>query len=153
MFAQTLMSMPVTKTVAVGEGLPEVLRLMHELEVWWRELGLDEEVGSAVSLALDEVLSNVLRHGQPAGCPPAVEVTFRAGEGTFEFEVSDACAAYNPLLRADPNLDVPLMERKAGGLGVFLVKQLADEVEYARRDDRNHFWFRKRLPGPSAGMK
>ena len=139
------MSMPLSSTVAVGEGLTEVVRVMHELEVMWRELGLDEEAGGAVSLALDEVLSNVIRHGQPTGEPPATSVTFRAEAGVFEFEVSDACAEYNPLLRPDPNLDVPLLERKAGGLGVFLVKQLADEVEYARRDDRNHFWFRKRL--------
>ncbi|NDJ13692.1 MAG: ATP-binding protein [Acidobacteriia bacterium] len=74
-----------------------------------------------------------------------LQLHFVQRPGVFEFEVSDACAEYNPLLRPDPNLDVPLLERKAGGLGVFLVKQLADEVEYARRDDRNHFWFRKRL--------
>ena len=134
---------PVTKTFSVGEDLTEVHRMMEELETFCADQGFDDDLASLARLALDEVLSNVIRHGTPNGHPPATLVTFRADHAGFEFEVSDGCAPYNPLVRPDPNLDIPLIERKPGGLGVFLVKRLADDVRYEWRDGRNHLWFRK----------
>jgi sigma-B regulation protein RsbU (phosphoserine phosphatase) len=65
--------------------------------------------------------------------------------------VSDSAGEYNPLARADPDLTLPLEQRRPGGLGVFLVKQLADEVSYERREGRNHLRFLKRFENKVAG--
>ncbi len=139
------MSGPVTRTYSVGEDLTEVIRMTGELEAFCQELHLGDDLENVASLALDEVLSNVIRHGQRNGKPPATAVVFQADDTGFAFEVSDACLPYNPLVRPDPNLDIPLIERKPGGLGIFLVKKLADEVRYEHREGRNHLWFRKRF--------
>ncbi len=49
----------------------------------------------------------------------------------------DTGKSYNPLENPDPDLDKPLMERDIGGLGVFLVKKMMDNVEYSRVGNRN----------------
>ena len=98
------------------------------------------------SLALEELLSNVIRHGcgPPSECDIRVRISLL--NGAYEIEVSDDAAPFNPLLYPPPNLDVPLAERTPGGLGIFLVKQLADDLHYEFRDGRNLVTFRKSLP-------
>ena len=56
-------------------------------------------------------------------------------EMVIRFE--DSGRPYNPLEQAVPDLNVALVEREPGGLGVFLVKKLMDNVEYARAENKN----------------
>lgn len=137
---------PFTRLIPVGADLAEVGRVQRELAGLWEEFALPAELENPVSLALEEVLSNVLRHGGTAGVPLDVRVAFEAGAQGFAFEVSDSAAPYNPLDHADPDLTLPLAQRRPGGLGVFIVKKLADELRYQRRDGRNHLRFFKRFP-------
>jgi len=135
-----------SQTIEVGDDLSEVARVQEELSSLWATHLLPEETELVVSLALEEVLSNVLRHGRTDGESAEIQVTFTVDSGGFAFEVSDRAAPYNPLLRPDPDVDLPLEQRKAGGLGVFIVKRLADTVSYERRDGKNCLRFRKAFP-------
>ena len=58
---------------------------------------------------------------------------------------SDRGRPYNPLEKHDPNLKVPVRERKKGGLGIYMVKQSMDEVAYEYRDGRNVLTIMKRI--------
>jgi serine/threonine-protein kinase RsbW len=143
---------PYTQIIHVGDELAEVVRVQEKLSELWGIHSLPEDVEPCVSLALEEVLSNVLRHSRLDGRSFEIRVVFVIHPDGFEFEVSDSAPPYNPLLRQDPDLTVPLDQRGRGGLGVFLVKQLADEVAYDRRDDRNWLRFRKSFPSPAGGL-
>ena len=138
---------PHTQIIEVADILSEVTRVQEELGRIWEERKLPVEIETIVSLALEEVLSNVLRHGRAEGRSLEIRVTLEAHSDAFEFEVSDSAPPYDPLSRSDPDVNLPLEQRRAGGLGVFLVKRLADEVTYAWRDGRNCLRFRKRFPG------
>jgi serine/threonine-protein kinase RsbW len=135
-----------TIEIAVRNDLAEVSRASELLTDFWAEHGLPPEPEMDATLALEEILSNVIRHG----CDPAREYDIRVrisiGRKDYEIEVSDDATPYNPLLRPDPNLDLPIEQRTAGGLGVFLVKQIADELRYQFQDGRNILTFRKNLP-------
>jgi len=133
-------------TIQVEDDLSAVGRAQEELTSLWGQYSLPEETENAVSLALEEVLSNVLRHSRTDGRSSEIRVTFTIDDCGFQFEVSDSAAPYNPLLRPDPPVDLPLEQRQAGGLGVFLVRRLADELSYDRRDGRNVLRFRKLFP-------
>ncbi len=137
------MAEPYTQTILVSDDLSEVGRVQEELSSLWESRGLPADVEGPVSLALEEVLSNVLRHGRTEGRSAEIRVTFSIDDSGFDFEVSDSAPAYDPLLRPDPDIDAPLEQRQRGGLGVFLVKKLADELSYARCDGRNRLRFRK----------
>ena len=134
---------PMTRTLEVNDELTEVRRVQEAFSAICAETELSEELEHVVALGLEEILTNVLRHGTAAGLSKEIRVRFQVDETGFGFEVSDACRPYNPLLRPDPNVHLPLEERRPGGLGVFLVKKLADELSYEWRDGRNHLWFLK----------
>jgi serine/threonine-protein kinase RsbW len=91
-----------------------------------------------LQLALDEILSNIVRHGAGAG-PADIEVTFSLGEGFVTVEIVDSMAPFNPLLVPPPDTQAPLEAREPGGLGIALVRKLMDETVYERRGERNHF--------------
>jgi anti-sigma regulatory factor (Ser/Thr protein kinase) len=143
------MTTPYTRTIEVGDDLSEVGRVQEELSNLWENRELPPEMEMAVSLGLEEVLSNVLRHGAADGRSREIRVMFQIDDRGFEFEVSDSASAYDPLSRPDPNLDLSLEERTPGGLGVYLVKQFADELAYERRNGRNCLRFRKLFPSDS----
>ena len=58
-----------------------------------------------------------------------------------EIEISfiDSGKEYNPLAKPDPNTSLSLMERKKGGLGIFMVKKSMDDMTYEYRDGKNTF--------------
>jgi len=137
------MTEPHTRVIDVRDDLSEVGRIQEILSDLWETRGLPPEIEPDVSLGLEEVLSNVLRHGVVQGGSREIRVAFKIDGIGFEFEVSDSTSPYDPLSRPDPDVNLPLEQRRPGGLGVFLVKQLADEVSYERRDGRNCLRFRK----------
>ena len=56
------------------------------------------------------------------------------GQSTHEFE--DSGTNYEPLSKDEPDVSLPPKQRKAGGLGVFMVKNIMDSVEYRREGDK-----------------
>ena len=53
--------------------------------------------------------------------------------------------AFNPLETEDPDLALDVAERKIGGLGIFLVKNVMDEIDYRREDERNILTIKKNI--------
>jgi serine/threonine-protein kinase RsbW len=138
----------MTQVLTVKNDLREVERVNQILRDFWVRSALLEEFEAPVTMCLEEILSNVIRHGCVPGQDYDIRVRYSLDDvpGGIEVEVSDNARAFNPLALPTPDLTVPLERRKAGGLGVFLVRQMMDEVRYEYRDGRNHFWFRKRWP-------
>ena len=99
-----------------------------------------------IDVAIDELFSNIARYAyDPKTGPATVQVEGqkdpKAGIITFIAHGKP----YDPLSREDPDLNLPLEERKEGGLGVFLVKKVMDDVGYEYRDGRNILRIRKNI--------
>lgn len=142
---------PCIHILHVKNELSEVERANDALRELWVRCALPEEFEVPVTICLEEVLSNVIRHGcvRVENCDIKVRYEVLDGvPGGIEVEVSDNARAFDPLSLPSPDLTVPLEQRKAAGLGVFLVRGMMDEVHYEYRDGRNHLLFRKRWQTP-----
>lgn len=136
-----------TIEILVRNDIHEVPRTSQILSDFWAQHRLPPEAEMDATLALEEILSNVIRHGCDPGRDYDIQVRISLlASGVYELEISDDAMPFNPLLRPDPNLDLPIEQRTPGGLGIFLVKQLADDLRYEFRDGRNILRFRKNLP-------
>jgi serine/threonine-protein kinase RsbW len=127
-------------------GSPEGVRMAAErLESFWRGHGLPPGRDWPFQVALDEALSNIVRHGlarrQDAS---AIEIEFRLVDREIEILVTDDAPPFDPLRIPEPDLTKPLEERAVGGLGIALVQRLMDVVEYHRKDGRNLLRLRRR---------
>ena len=108
-----------------------------------------------VELAAEEIFVNIARYAYTGAAPFGTEftVTVRgetwrdAEEAGVLLTFTDRGRRFNPLEQADPNLDLPLEAREAGGLGILLVKRTMDTVRYSYDDGMNCLTIGKRWPG------
>lgn len=84
-------------------------------------------------IASDEIFSNVCRHSK------AKKVTVECGvkENAAVLLFEDDGVEFNPLKSPEPEVKKPLEYRKAGGLGIYMVQKLMDEMSYERTDGKN----------------
>ena len=92
---------------------------------------------TATHLALEEILSNVIRHGYAEPGKHEISVCIRVGDGRVDLQVEDDGREFDPLSAPEVDLDVPLEERRVGGLGIHLLRKMASEIRYLREDGRN----------------
>jgi serine/threonine-protein kinase RsbW len=128
-------------TLSVPGTVAGVRQAILAFEQFGRAHALPAGAGWRVQLALDEILSNIVRHGGPGAVAP-VGVTFSLDGGMVGVEIVDGTAPFNPLLAPAPDTSRPLHERQPGGLGIALVRQLMDETLYERRGHHNYFVMR-----------
>jgi len=124
-------------SLTLRNHVSEISRLVDRVEAFGAEAGLPPDVTFRLTLALDEVVSNVIRHGLRDRSDHSVSVSVRVADGMVTAIVEDAGVPFDPREAPVPNLDAPIEERTAGGLGVHLVKATMDEVEDRRAGDRN----------------
>jgi len=128
-------------------GTREALRQVADaFDAFGLEHGLPEDLVHSVQIALDELVSNTVRHGyEILGTTGEIEVSFLLRSGMLELDIIDDAPAFNPLAAPEPDLSLPIEERPIGGLGLLLVRELMDRVEYERRDDKNCMKLWKRV--------
>jgi serine/threonine-protein kinase RsbW len=102
-----------------------------------RSLDADELAIRDLQLAVDEVCSNSIRHGY-AGQEGQIEVTVERAGHSIRVVVRDWGVAFDPEKIPVPDLGVPLEERALGGLGLFLVKQVMDDVRFEFNDSKGN---------------
>jgi anti-sigma regulatory factor (Ser/Thr protein kinase) len=95
-----------------------------------------------ISVVVDEIFSNITNY---AYSPKVGSVTIRITVDkhiTIEFE--DGGVAYNPLAAPDPNISLEVEDRDIGGLGIHIVKNIMDSVDYRREGNKNILTVKKK---------
>jgi anti-sigma regulatory factor (Ser/Thr protein kinase) len=140
-------------TVRVAAGQDGLRTAAGALDRFEAAHTLDSEAAWPMHVALDEVLSNVVRHGTAGRSNPFIEVTFVLVAGSLEVTVVDDGPEWDPLTLPPPDTAAPLEAREPGGLGVHLVRNLMDRVAYTRQDDRNRLVFARRCETAVRGAR
>jgi len=99
-------------------------------------MGLDRKRASEVELCLEEILVNIIHYAYPETPGKMTVDCFRDGDALV-IEVSDGGIPYDILSTPEPDLTADVDQRRVGGLGIFFVKQLMDDVRYRWENDRN----------------
>ena len=129
------------QTTATVEHLPALVEFLQSA---WQEGALPDAAAFPFELALDEVFMNVVMHGTtPDGPPREVSVSLHHEGSAVTMVMADDGPPFDPLTLAAPDIDAPIEERELGGLGVFLVRELMDEVSYAHTGTHNELTMRK----------
>jgi len=100
-----------------------------------------------VTLALEEVLSNVIRHGCAPGETCAISLTLRRVASAVRLTLIDGGHAFDPLSLPAPDTAAPADFRALGGMGVHLVRQVMQDIRYRRLGRVNVLRMTRRLEG------
>jgi anti-sigma regulatory factor (Ser/Thr protein kinase) len=86
---------------------------------------------------MDEILSNIISHGYNDDDEHEIKIEVQPISTGIVLTIADDGSPFNPLDRAEPDTDLPIEERKVGGLGVHLIRKMVDESCYQRVDELN----------------
>ncbi len=131
--------------LTVPASLEGLTRIVAAFDAFAAATALPESVAQAAQVALDELLSNTVRAGYPSGETGHIEAAFSASDEALDIHLVDDGVAFDPLARADPDTEAPIEARPIGGLGIYFVKRLMDDVSYERVGRENHLRLRKRI--------
>ncbi len=96
---------------------------------------LDVGMTMSLNLALEEAVTNVIMYAYPPGSDGLVDVEAIIREKELRFILSDSGVAFDPTAAPEADITLDVSERPIGGLGIFLVRNIMDEVTYTRSDD------------------
>lgn len=99
--------------------------------------GLGEDAIYGVELAVDEACSNIIEHAYGDENSGEIQCTCEITTKGFKITLRDKGKAFDPDSVPKPKIDVPLIEREPGGLGLFFISKMMDEVHYEFTPEEN----------------
>jgi anti-sigma regulatory factor (Ser/Thr protein kinase) len=123
----------------------EVPRLTDFINDVCQSLGIEEVLTMQLTLAVEEAAVNVMNYAYEPGTVGTVDLDAETGDGELKIIISDSGVAFDPTQKAEADITLTAEERPIGGLGIFLVRQIMDNVSYRRQDGRNILTLTKKL--------
>jgi anti-sigma regulatory factor (Ser/Thr protein kinase) len=130
------------RTTAEIDNLKEVLDFISSN----LEQSVSAGVLTKILISAEEIFVNISNYAYNPETGAATIRLFAAVDGTVVLVFEDEGAKYNPLEKSDPDTNATLDERNIGGLGIFMVKQMMDFIDYKRENGRNILVFGKHKP-------
>lgn len=114
------------------------------LAEWIDSLGLPESMNMPINLALEEAVSNVMLYAYPNQSGQVLVEADKVGR-EITFSISDSGIPFDPTQQDEPDITKSVEERPIGGLGIFLVRQIMDDIHYKRKNNKNILTLIKKL--------
>ena len=122
-------------------GLNSLQVNLERIALSW---GLSEKQLFETNFLIEEICANNIEHVAPEALD-FVEVTLHLEKDTLFITITDHGPQFDPTKTTDPNVNLPVGKRKAGGLGLYLVKHFADSISYTRKKNCNIVYIEKKL--------
>ena len=126
-----------TLEISLANDLKEIARVAEQIDEFCTSQDITSEVAYAINLTLDEILTNTISYGYADDEPHQIEISVRPEAEALVIVIMDDSAAFDLSNAPTPDTGASLEERPLGGLGLFLVHQMMDSVEYRREEGRN----------------
>jgi len=94
------------------------------------DCGMGQDAIDAVELAVDEAFSNIIEHAYGGESSEVIECSCRNTEDKLIIVLKDCGKPFNPAMIPEPDIGASLENREVGGLGMFFMDQLMDDVSY-----------------------
>lgn len=103
-----------------------------------RTLGFEKSLLNKIHLACEEAIVNVVKYAYTAPDGQIeVQISPPTGRAGMVIDIIDWGQPFNPLERPAPDINAAVEDRPIGGLGIFMIKKIMDEVEYFREEQKN----------------
>lgn len=137
---------PHTLETTITNDVSELERLANQVDAFIDKHELPEKLAFNLNVCLDELITNIISYGYDDDQPHDIVVKFSYDGVEFVTEIEDDAKEFNPFIEApEPDLELDVEDRPIGGLGVFLVKEFMDTMDYRHEAGRNTTTLRKTI--------
>jgi sigma-B regulation protein RsbU (phosphoserine phosphatase) len=138
-------SWTLSRSITLDNDVAQVTELNQFVQSVTEELQFDKALSRRIKLAVEEVVVNIMDYAYVADVKGQVKVEAMANDERLRFILTDSGRAFDPtaVSRADTTLTVE--DRPIGGLGILLVRNLMDSINYERIDGQNVLRIEKKI--------
>ena len=133
--------MPNTTFPARFEYLDEIRDFVAQTA---HEGGFTEKEIYSIQLAADEAASNIIEHAYEGDSDASIDITCDVQDNVIRVTMHDTGKPFDPSKVKEPNLHADLSDRQIGGLGIYLMRKLMDDVSYVSNSTGNLLTMTKR---------
>lgn len=127
--------MEIAKNKVFNAEVSELQKVQSFVLQTLSDLHLDLKLQNQLNIVIEELFVNVASYAYENG--GEVEIKVEAKNGEISITFIDSGMKFNPLEMDDPNIDAKAEERRIGGLGIFMVKNMMDDVQYKYEENKN----------------
>ena len=132
-------------SLTLPNDIETIPQLNEFIDTVAEEIGLDMSLTMSLNLAIEEAVVNVMEYAYLEGEQGNVDIEVSADERWLTFIISDNGIPFDPTTQKDADTTLSAEERPIGGLGIFLVRQLMDSINYQRKDGKNILTLSKKM--------
>ncbi|MEJ2487271.1 MAG: ATP-binding protein [Anaerolineales bacterium] len=107
------------------------------------QYNIPDNVVLDLKLAVDEACTNIIQHGYKGMNPGSIILSFRIESTRILVQITDFGHIFEPVETPKPDIEAALEDREFGGLGLFLIYQTMDNIDYHSSEDGNTLTFTK----------
>ena len=133
------------KKLVLKNEISEISKLAAFIEELGEELDLIPDLVFNLNLVLEEAVSNVILYAYPKGEQQEISLSANVSDNNLVFVLTDSGKEFDPTQAPDADITLSAEERQIGGLGIFLIRQIMNQIEYQRIDGKNVLTLGKQL--------
>jgi len=137
--------MKLQRSITLPNDIEKVPVLAEFVDEVCEIVGFDMSTTMGINLALEEAVVNVMSYAYQPGTMGNVNIEAIANETRLKFIISDWGTPFDPTAEKEVDTTLSAEERPIGGLGIHLVRQIMDSINYERIDGMNVLTLRKKL--------
>ena len=134
-----------SKRIILPNDTKEVPTLAAFVDEVCEAVGFDAALTMKMNLAIEEAVVNVMEYAYPRGTHGDITVEAQANDVRLKFTIIDSGTHFDPTAQADVDTTLSAEDRPIGGLGIHIVRQYMDSINYERISGRNVLTLRKKL--------
>ena len=131
------------KNIVLANDTKEVPKLQTLVDEVCEAMEFDEKTSMQMRIAIEEAVVNVMDYAYPPGQRGEVTIEATSTEGCLKFTIIDSGKPFDPTVQAAVDTSLPARERRIGGLGIHIVRQMMDSINYERMDNLNVLTLKK----------
>ena len=127
----------IEQSLTITNDVQRVPEVNEWVKAFAGRLGIDRQLTSQLVLAVEETVANIMSYAYPGEQTGEIKLEARASDRNLRFVITDSGVPFDPTVAAEADTTLSVEERPIGGLGIFLVRQLMDTINYERDEGHN----------------
>ena len=123
--------------IKITNSINDLPVLTQNIEALGKKWELPLRLIMSINLVLEEAVTNIIFYAFENKAEHEIEITIALNNRQLEITIVDDGKPFDPTQKAQPDITLPAEDRAIGGLGIFLIQKMMDEVIYRRKNNHN----------------
>ena len=133
------------KSIILANDISEINKLSQFIDEIGEEFSLTPDIIFNLNLVLEEAVVNVINYAYPKEEHQSIFLSAKLQNGSIVFVLTDTGKEFDPTMAPEADITLSAEDRPIGGLGIFLIRQIMNQVKYERIEGKNVLTLEKKL--------